>query len=123
LTLGLHDLTTIKVGKDFCDSVSTWSAQDIKYKASQHQRQDRTVIAQRPFSQFFSSSSNSVHLVSAQGNLLQEGYNLRLLICQLHLVASTRKQKKLSSAQALWAVDYFSLYVKYSNSFYWIIKL
>lgn len=75
----------------WANAVSTWSAQDIKYKACQHQRQDRTVITQCPFSQFFSSSSNSVHLIGAQGNLLQEGCNLRFLISQFHLGVSTRK--------------------------------
>lgn len=97
---------------------STWSAQDIKYKASQHERQDRTIITQCSFSQFFSSSSNSIHLISDQGNLLQEGCNLRLLICQLHLVVSTREQKRLSSA------PFFPIHMlKYSNSFYWSITL
>ena len=63
----------------------TWGAEHVEDEAGQHEGQDGPVVAEVAVAELLPSVPYGGHLHQAQGDLLQQGHHLRLLVRQLHL--------------------------------------
>lgn len=63
----------------------TGRAQHIKYEASEHEWQNRPIVAKVSITELLGSVPYGSHFYNPKRNLLQQSHHLRLLICQLYL--------------------------------------